>query len=131
MTEKQLLDFCKSQNWSTKLDGTVVTKSWTRNFIRIKDIGIRNTVVTISYEINESTKEITFSNITFYGGITDGSGKTYYAHPKNDTEMCDFIIKSVERYKKFSSRLTHSTITKLQNKIEQLQNEIERIKLFI
>lgn len=124
MTEKQLLDFCKSQNWSTKLDGTVVTKSWTRNFIRIKDIGIRNTVATISYEINESTKEITFSNITFYGGIKDGSGKTYYERPENDTEICDFIKNSIEKYKNVLSRSAKSTITKLQSKIE-------RLKLFI
>ena len=124
MTEKQLLDFCKSQNWSTKLDGTVVTKSWTRNFIQIKDIGIRNTVAAISYEINESTKEITFSNITFYGGITSGSGKTYYARPENDIEICDFIKSSIKQYKNVLSRSAKSTITKLQSKIE-------RLKLFI
>lgn len=124
MTEKQLLDFCKSQNWSAKLDGTVVTKSWTRNFIRIKDIGIRNTVATISFEINESTKEITFSNITFYGGITNKSGKTYYACPENDTEICDFIKDSIKQYKNVLARSAQSTITKLQNKIE-------RLKLFI
>ena len=131
MTEKQLLDFCKAQNWSARIERMVVNKTRTENFICLKEIGIYNTGAYISFDIDKSTEEITINHITFYGGIKDGSGKTYYAHPKNDTEMCDFIIKSVERYKKFSSRLTQSTITKLQNKIEQLQNEIERIKLFI
>lgn len=136
MTKEQLLDFCKSQNWSTKIE--IYEENFCRlridRFLIISDIGIHNTRAYISFEIDESTKEVTINDgITFYDGINpeNVSGKTYYARPKNDIEICDFIKNSVERHKKFSSRLAQSRITKLQNKIEQLQNEIERIKLFI
>ena len=135
MTIEQLLDFCKSQNWSTEIE--IYEENFRRlridRFLIISDIGIHNARVNIWFEINESTKEITFSNITFYDGLNpeNVSGKTYYAHPKNDTEIYDFIKNSVEKHKKFLSQKAKSTITKLQNKIEQLQNEIERIKLFI
>lgn len=135
MTKEQLLDFCKSQNWSTEIE--IYEENFRRlridRFLIISDIGIHNARANIPFEIDKSTEEITINSITFYDGINpeNVSGKTYYAHPKNDIEICDFIKNSVERHKKFSSRLAQSTITKLQNKIEQLQNEIERIKLFI
>lgn len=136
MTKEQLLDFCKSQNWSTKIE--IYEENFCRlridRFLIISDIGIHNTIANMSFEIDESTKEVTINDgITFYDGINpeNVSGKTYYARPKNDIEICDFIKNSVERHKKFSSHLAQSRITKLQNKIEQLQNEIERIKLFI
>lgn len=124
MTEKQLLDFCKSQNWSAKIERMVVNKIRAENFICLKDIGIYNTGAYISFDIDKSTEEITINHITFYGGIKDGSGKTYYVRLQSEKEICDFIKNSIKKYKNVLSRSAKSTITKLQSKIE-------RLKLFI
>lgn len=124
MTEKQLLDFCKSQNWSAKIERMVVNKIRTENFICLKDIGIYNTGAYISFDIDKSSEEITINHITFYGGIKDGSGKTYYVRLQSEKEICDFIKNSIKKYKNVLSRSAKSTITKLQSKIE-------RLKLFI
>lgn len=121
MTEEQLLDFCNAQNWSAKIERMVVTKSGTENFIRLKDIGIYNTIANISFEIDKSTEEITINTISFYGGIKDGSGKTYYVHLQSDIAICDFIKKTIKTYKNVLARSAKSTITKLQSKIERLK----------
>ena len=61
MTKEQLLDFCKSQNWSTKIE--IYEENFCRlridRFLIISDIGIHNTRAYISFEIDESTKEVT------------------------------------------------------------------------
>ena len=137
MTEKQLLDFCKAQKWSARverIEENFRSRLRIYNFIILNDIGIHDTRATISIEIDESTKEVTIDNgITFYGGVKkeDVLGKTYDARLQNDIEICNFLKNSVEAHKKFLSRSAKSTIIKLQNKIEQLQSEIERLKLII
>ena len=124
MTEKQLLDFCKDQNWSARIERMVVNKIRTENFICLKDIGIYNTSAYISFDIDKSTEEITINHITFYGGIKDGSGKTYYVRLQSEKEICDFIKNSIKKYKNVLSRSAKSTITKLQSKVERLKSFI-------
>ena len=133
MTQEQLLNFCKSQNWSAKIERNSTPKDdfWRSkydHYIILHNIGIHHYVATIPFEINKSTKEVIIDSMTFNGGITDDefSGKTYDADARlqADIAICDFIKNSVEKHKKYLSQEAKSTITKLQNKIE-------RLKLFI